>query len=110
MIARHRSSSIPTMRQADGGVGGERLRLSMVDLSPLPRGGSAADAYADSVELAQRAEALGFDRFWVAEHNGKVAGNCPEVLIARIAALTSRIRVGSGVVLLNHYSAFKVAE
>ena len=98
------------MEQADGRAGAERLRLSMVDLSPVPRGGSAIDAYADSVELAQRAEALGFDRFWVAEHHGKVAGNCPEVLIARIAALTERIRLGSGVVLLNHYSPFKVAE
>jgi luciferase family oxidoreductase group 1 len=56
---------------------------------------------------------LGYARFWVAEHHGfgeTHAGSNPEVLIARIAALTERIRVGSGTVLLNHYSPFKVAE
>jgi luciferase family oxidoreductase group 1 len=89
------------------------MKLSMVDLSPMPRGGSAVDAYAWSVDLAQRAEGLGYERFWVAEHHGNAksaAGSNPEVLIARVAALTTRIRVGSGTVLLNHYSAFKVAE
>jgi luciferase family oxidoreductase group 1 len=84
----------------------------MVDLSPVPAGGTAVDAFVDSVELAQRAERLGYRRFWVAEHhaNSGGAGSNPEVLIARVAALTERIRVGSGTVLLNHYSPFKVAE
>lgn len=85
----------------------------MVDLSPVPPGGGPTEAFADSVEMAQRAERLGYSRFWVAEHHGRsegAAGSNPEVLIARIAALTERIRVGSGTVLLNHYSPFKVAE
>lgn len=85
----------------------------MVDLSPVPPGGSPVEAFADSVDLAQRAEEWGYSRFWVAEHHGIGGGNAgsnPEVLIARIAAMTERIRVGSGTVLLNHYSPFKVAE
>src|SRR5690606_6606519 len=62
--------------------------------------------------LAKHAEKLGYTRIWVAEHHGtrSIAGRAPEVLIAAIAANTSSIRVGSGSVLLNHYSAFKVAE
>ena len=89
------------------------MRLSMVDLSPVPPGGTAIDAFADTVDLARRAEAWGYSRFWVAEHHGAGGGNAgsnPEVLIARVAAETERIRVGSGTVLLNHYSPFKVAE
>jgi luciferase family oxidoreductase group 1 len=86
------------------------MKLSMVDLTPVPRGGTAIEAYDQSVRLAQWAERLGYERYWAAEHHGKIAGNVPEVLIARVAALTERIRVGSGVVLLNHYSPYKVAE
>ncbi|MHB1328293.1 MAG: MsnO8 family LLM class oxidoreductase, partial [Gemmatimonadales bacterium] len=65
-----------------------------------------------SLALARQADQWGYHRYWVAEHHGapSVAGRAPEVLIAAIAAHTSRIRVGSGSVLLNHYSAFKVAE
>lgn len=89
------------------------MELSLVDLSPVPPGGSAVEAFADSVATSQFAERLGYKRFWVAEHHGHAttnAGSNPEVLIARIAALTEHIRVGSGTVLLNHYSPFKVAE
>src|SRR3954454_15594786 len=88
------------------------VELSMVDLSPVPAGGTAVDAFVDSVDLAPRAARPGDRRFWVAEHhaNSGGAGSNPEVLIARVAALTERIRVGSGTVLLNHYSPFKVAE
>lgn len=89
------------------------MKLSIVDLSHVPTDGTAIEAMRDSVELAQRAESLGYHRFWVAEHhaNGsQSASSNPEILIARIAALTSKIRVGSGSVLLNHYSPFKVAE
>src|SRR5690606_19815588 len=62
--------------------------------------------------LAKHAEKLGYTRIWVAEHHGtrSIAGRSPEVLIAAIASNTSSIRVGSGSVLLNHYSTFKVAE
>jgi luciferase family oxidoreductase group 1 len=89
------------------------LRVSVVDLSPVPPGGTAVDALANSVELAQQVEQLGYARYWVAEHHGDgrvIASSNPEVLVARIAAATSSIRVGSGTVLLNHYSPFKVAE
>lgn len=88
------------------------MRLSLVDLSPIPAGGDGVDALRDSVALAQHVERLGYERFWVAEHHGagQQAGSAPEVLIARIAALTETIRVGSGTVLLNHYSPFKVVE
>lgn len=89
------------------------MKLSIVDLSHVPTGGTAVDAMRNSTELAQMAERLGYHRYWVAEHhaNGnQTASSNPEILIARIAALTSHIRVGSGTVLLNHYSPFKVAE
>lgn len=88
------------------------MRLSIVDLSVVLPGETRHDAFLHSIDLAQRAERLGYERFWVAEHHGtpSVAGRAPEVLIAALAAHTSRIRLGSGSVLLNHYSPFKVAE
>jgi len=89
------------------------MDLSVVDLSPVPREGTAADAYANTVETARRAEELGYERVWVAEHHGtaeRIAGTTPEVLLGHLAAETDDIRIGSGAVLLNHYSPFKVAE
>lgn len=88
------------------------MKLSLVDLSTLEPQGTRHDALMQSIETARRAEKLGFHRIWVAEHHGtrSIAGRAPEVLIAAIAANTKTIRVGSGSVLLNHYSAFKVAE
>ncbi|WP_458209776.1 LLM class flavin-dependent oxidoreductase [Haladaptatus sp. NG-SE-30] len=89
------------------------MELSVVDLSPVPDGGTAVDAYANTVETAQQAERLGYSRFWVAEHHGMadtLAGTTPEVLLGHLAAETDSIRLGSGAVLLNHYSPFKVAE
>ncbi|SDD63670.1 LLM class flavin-dependent oxidoreductase [Natrinema hispanicum] len=89
------------------------MDLSVVDLSPVPNDGTASDAYANTVEAAQQAEKLGYSRFWVAEHHGMadtIAGTTPEVLLGHLAAETESIRLGSGAVLLNHYSPFKVAE
>lgn len=88
------------------------MKLSIVDLSTVLPGETRHDALMNSIEVAQHIEKLGFKRIWVAEHHGSaaIAGRAPEVLIAAIAANTSSIRVGSGSVLLNHYSAFKVAE
>lgn len=89
------------------------MDLSVVDLSPVPDDGTATDAYADTLEAAQQAERLGYERFWVAEHHGMadtIAGTTPEVLLGYLAAETDSIRLGSGAVLLNHYSPFKVAE
>ena len=88
------------------------MELSIVDLATVIPGETRHDALMHSIEVAQFIEKLGFKRIWVAEHHGtgSIAGRAPEVLIAAIAANTSSIRVGSGSVLLNHYSAFKVAE
>ncbi|MEQ8483636.1 MAG: LLM class flavin-dependent oxidoreductase [Pseudomonadales bacterium] len=88
------------------------LPLSVLDQSPIPSGATAAQALADSTRLAQITEALGYRRYWVAEHHGSesFAGCAPEILIAHIAAATQRIRVGSGGVMLMHYSPYKVAE
>jgi luciferase family oxidoreductase group 1 len=88
------------------------MRLSLLDLSPVPPDGDRSKAIAHTIETAQRAEELGYSRIWVAEHHNTdaLAGRAPEVLIPYIAARTSNIRVGSGSVLLNHYSPYKVAE
>jgi luciferase family oxidoreductase group 1 len=83
-----------------------------VDQSPVREGGTAAEALRETVALAVATEALGYARYWVAEHHNlpNLASTCPEILIGQIAAHTHTIRVGSGGVMLSHYSAFKVAE
>jgi luciferase family oxidoreductase group 1 len=88
------------------------LRLSVLDQSPISQGSSGAQALRNTIELAQLADRLGYHRYWVAEHHGgpMLAGPSPEALIGPIASATSRIRVGSGGVMLPHYSPFKVAE
>lgn len=89
------------------------MNLSLVDLAPIPDGGSATEAFEHTVERAQHAERLGYSRIWVAEHHDfttSLASTTPEVLISHIAAETTDIKVGSGAVLLNHYSPYKVAE
>jgi len=88
------------------------LRLGVLDQSPVCEGSDGATALRRSVDLAIVAEQLGYERYWVAEHHGHamIAGASPEVLIAAIAARTARMRVGSGGVMLPHYSPLKVAE
>ena len=88
------------------------MRLSVLDQSTIVSGRSPADAIAESMALAQYCEALGYDRYWLAEHHASAsqAGTAPEILIAAIAATTSRIRVGSAGVMLPHYASLKVAE
>ena len=88
------------------------MKLSVLDQAPIPEGSSGAEALRNSVDLARLAESLGYTRYWVAEHHGTPALACasPEVLIAEIAAATSTMRVGSGGVMLPHYSPVKVAE
>lgn len=88
------------------------MKLSVLDQSPIREGGTPAQAVAETLELAQLCDRLGFHRYWLAEHHSSVAlaGSAPEVLIPRVAGLTQRMRVGSGGVMLPHYSAFKVAE
>jgi luciferase family oxidoreductase group 1 len=88
------------------------MRLSILDQSPIPAGSDGRDALANTLDLARLADELGYHRYWVAEHHGgpMLAGPSPEVLIGPIASATQRIRVGSGGVMLPHYSPFKVAE
>jgi luciferase family oxidoreductase group 1 len=88
------------------------LRLSVLDQSPISEGSTGADALRNTLDLAQLADELGYERYWLAEHHGgpMLAGPSPEVLIGPVAAATRRIRVGSGGVMLPHYSPFKVAE
>ena len=88
------------------------MRLSILDQSPIVEGSTGSQALQNSLDLARLADSLGFHRYWVAEHHGSpmLAGASPEVLIGPIASVTSQIRVGSGGVMLPHYSPFKVAE
>jgi luciferase family oxidoreductase group 1 len=86
--------------------------ISVLDQSPISAGSSGAQALHNTLDLARLADQLGYHRYWVAEHHGgpMLAGPSPEALIGPIASATSRIRVGSGGVMLPHYSPFKVAE
>jgi luciferase family oxidoreductase group 1 len=89
-----------------------RIPLNVLDLANRPHGGTNADAVAGTIRLAQAAEELGYERFWVAEHHGMpaIASSAPAVLIAGIAAATKRIRVGSGGVMLPNHAPLVVAE
>lgn len=86
--------------------------VSVLDLSPVAAGRSAAHALAGTLALARRAEQLGFARFWVAEHHDSpsIASTAPETLIAHVAAQTRRIRVGAGGVMLPNHPPLAVAE
>jgi luciferase family oxidoreductase group 1 len=89
-----------------------RVKLSILDQSPVSDSETAMEAFQHTIELAQKAEAWGYHRFWVSEHHGstRVMGSAPEVLVAHLLAKTTRIRLGSGGVMLQHYSPYKVAE
>ncbi|MBB5778803.1 LLM class flavin-dependent oxidoreductase [Nonomuraea jabiensis] len=86
--------------------------LSILDLAPIPSGGTARDAIRNTVDLARRAESFGYRRYWLAEHHfaAGVASSAPAVLIGLVAAATSRIRVGSGAVQLGHQTPVAVVE
>ncbi|AXQ27231.1 LLM class flavin-dependent oxidoreductase [Solimonas sp. K1W22B-7] len=86
--------------------------LSVLDLAPVPEGGTAAEALRRTVELARLADLLGYTRYWFAEHHGmpSVASSSPEILIGHVAAATQRIRVGSGGIMLPNHPPLRVAE
>jgi len=87
------------------------IKLGALDFSPVTAGITPADALWESIELSKALDALGYSRFWIAEHHSKgVAHSCPEILIPIIAGVTSRIRVGSAGILLRMYSPLKVAK
>ncbi len=88
------------------------MHLSVLDQSPIIHGHSPADAVRETIKLAKAAEQLGYHRYWLAEHHNMhgLADPCPEILLGAIGSVTSRIRVGTGGVLLPYYSPTKVAE
>ena len=88
------------------------LKISVLDQSVSCAGRDEGHALRDTLDLAVHCEALGYARFWVSEHHGlpTIVGSAPEILMAAIAARTTRIRIGSAGVMLPHYAALKVAE
>ncbi len=82
------------------------VRLSVLDQSPVSEGTTPSEALRNSIQLEIQADELGYYRYWVAEHHGMhgLAGSSPEILIGHIAENTKNIRVGSGGVMLSHYS------
>ena len=90
----------------------KRIRLSVLDQSPIRRGSNAREALEESVQLVRLADELGYTRYWLSEHHNTtmLAGSAPEVLIARLANESKNIRLGSGGIMLPNHSALKVAE
>lgn len=88
------------------------MQLSIIDQSPVPAGCTPADALNNTISLAKLGDRLGYKRYWIAEHHAMptLACTAPEILLARVGAETSHIRIGSGGVMLPHYSPLKVAE
>ncbi len=88
------------------------MKLSVVDQSPVSTGMTPAEALRNTIDLARHCDRLGYERYWIAEHHGMevIATSVPEVMIGLVAEATRGIRVGSGAVLLPHYSPLKVAE
>lgn len=112
MSASSDSIYLPTSLDALSASTHPRFTLSVLDQAPVPEGVSSAQALHNTLDLAVLADQLGYTRYWVAEHHGTTALACasPEVLIGPIAVATRRLRVGSGGVMLPHYSPLKVAE
>jgi luciferase family oxidoreductase group 1 len=88
------------------------MQLSVIDQAPVSSGSTPAEALRNTLELARLCDRLGYRRYWIAEHHATelLACSSPEILMTRIAAETTRIRVGSGGIMLPHYSPLKVAE
>lgn len=88
------------------------MKLSILDQIPISKGSNATEALASSVEIAKLGDQLGYERMWLAEHHNTktLASSAPEITAAYIAAKTERIRVGTGGIMMMHYSPFKIAE
>jgi luciferase family oxidoreductase group 1 len=86
--------------------------LSVLDLSPVATGSGGAQALRNSLDLARLADRLGYERYWVAEHHNlpSIASSAPDIMIGQIAAVTERMRVGSGGVMLANHAPLVVAE
>src|SRR3954464_5438194 len=88
------------------------MRLSVLDQSPISQGSTGSQALRNTLDLARLADRLGYHRYWVAEHHGTpgLACTAPDLMAGQIATVPERLRVGSGGVMLPHYSPLKVAE
>ena len=88
------------------------MKLSILDYVPIFENRNASDALNHSIELAQLAEQLGYERYWVAEHHQvlSVASSAPEMIMMSLLEQTNHIRIGSGGIMMPHYSPYKVAE
>ena len=88
------------------------LALSVLDQSPISEGMTGADALHNTIDLARLADDLGYTRYWVAEHHNmaSIATSAPEVLIAHIAAVTERIRVGAGGIMIPNHTPLRVVD
>lgn len=88
------------------------FKLSVLDQSVSQGRNNAAQALQETIDMAKWCESLGYERFWISEHHAfpTIAGSAPEVMLAAIGAHTDKIRIGSGGIMLPHYSAYKVAE
>jgi luciferase family oxidoreductase group 1 len=89
-----------------------KFRLSILDQTPIRKGQDASGSLQESIQLARLADQLGYTRYWLSEHHNTttLAGSAPEILIARLAAETRRMRIGSGGIMLPNHSTLKVAE
>jgi luciferase-like monooxygenase len=107
----HRKSWRRQVRLMRGDVGG-RLRLSILDHTPVSSGSTLGEAFWHSTRLAELAEQVGYERYWVAEHHNMpwLASSSPAVLVAHVAARTTRLRVGSGGIMLPNYAPLAVVE
>ena len=90
----------------------QSLHLSVLDQAPVPAGSPPSPALKTSLALARHVDDLGYRRFWMSEHHAMdtLACTAPEIMLARIGAETRRIRIGSGGIMLPHYTPLKVAE
>jgi luciferase family oxidoreductase group 1 len=100
------------MNATFAGSAGGRVKLNVLDQSPIAEGCTAGDALRNTIDLARWAEQLGYGRYWLAEHHGTPGLACasPEVMVGPVAAATSRLHVGTGGIMLPHYSPLKIAE
>jgi luciferase family oxidoreductase group 1 len=88
------------------------LPLSVLDLSPIPSGSTSSQALQNTLDLARLTDSLGYTRYWLAEHHNipSVASSSPEIVIGHVASVTSRLRVGSGGIMLPNHTPLKVVE
>jgi luciferase family oxidoreductase group 1 len=90
----------------------KKIKLSVLDQTPIRKGSNATESLQESIELAKLADELGYTRYWLSEHHNSqtLATGSPEVMIARLGAETKNIRLGSGGMMMPNHSTLRVAE